>query len=715
MTDKYILTPSNPPNKGILFANLEKHGRSGHMGLALVEYAPGKILAFYPNCSAEDQRLAGHSGYGWMEYKCSVDGGETWSDALIEPNSKRLYDTHCGRTQMCEKAICTDSGRIVLFYLTCDIVTNGHIWEPYFEPYYAFSEDGGETFTAPKVFVDKPGRVYDVLYRDGIIYVLFFANPELPGLAHTTEHEMQLYVSEDNGESFTLRSVIPFQSMLGCFYGTMVFTPEGKLLVYTYDENDEHNLKYIISEDNGFTWGHNKRSHFAKRLRNPQLIYYHDQYFIHGRSGSMGENPGHFILYTSIDGIHWDEGQFLRMQDAGTGAYSNNLIVHLPDGRERLMIQTSHAYSQNKTNTILFWIDAVSMLVPHFVTKNDGRFSSENRLWQSAPSAAVTKSGRVFCVFSADNDAPDELTTNYSVCGCSDDNGKGFRPVFYAYHDYNVRMSETLLFLSPEGRLYHFWTQSYQYFDGRGGIWCSICEDPDAETPIFGPPHRICDGFMADNPTILSNGKWIFPASVWTHIPTPCHPLPDYEKVSVWESNDCGKTLTYVGGVTDPAPSFTENTVFEAKDGKLVMLFRTRTGINRSESPDGGKTWSQPAPFVLPSPSSRFMVSRFPSGALLIVTHYQFEGRNNLTALISDDDGETFCASLLLDGRSDVSYPSGNMSENGVVTLAYDRERTGAREVLLASFTEKDIRNGSFGPGSYTGRIVSIGGKEGSI
>ena len=359
MSTEFRLTPPNPPNDGIMFADLEKLGRSGHLGHALVEYAPGKVLAFYPSCSAEDPRWKGHSGFGWMEYKRSLDGGETWSGPIVEPHSKALFDEGIGRTHMCEKAIVTDSGRIYLYYLTCDMKVNGHIWEPYYEPYYAFSDDGGETWSEKRIVTYRPGRIYDVIYKDGVIYVLFFANPELPGIAHVTEHELQLLVSTDGGETYDLRSVMPFQSMKYSFYGTMEFMPDGRLIVYTYDENDEFNLKYCVSSDNGCTWPvNNRRAFFEKCIRNPQLKYYKGKYFLHGRSGGRGPNPAHFILYTSDDGMNWDSGSYLRMRSAGTGAYSNNLIVHAPDGRERLMIQTSHAYFENRTNVIMFWIDA---------------------------------------------------------------------------------------------------------------------------------------------------------------------------------------------------------------------------------------------------------------------------------------------------------------------------------------------------------------------
>lgn len=355
--EKFTVTPAGIPNDGILFVDHQKNNRSGHLGHALVEYAPSQILAFHPNCSAEDTKFNGHSGYGWMEYKRSTDGGQTWSAPIIEPNSKALFDEGCGRSLMCEKAVCTDTGRIILFYLQCDMLTHGHIWEPYFCPQYAVSDDQGDSFGLAQCFTRTPGRILDALVLNGTIYVLF-----QEGAYPSWENQiapLYLYTSEDDGESFTLRSEIPFVSTKDTFYGTMTFMPNSDLIVYTYDEDDEYNLKYNISHDCGHTWEINRRAFFAKRLRNPQIVYFGDTYIMHGRSGSHGKecNRGHFILYTSPDGIHWDEGHYLRMRVAGAGAYSNNLIVHLPDGTERLMIQSSFAYEQHKTNVIMYWLD----------------------------------------------------------------------------------------------------------------------------------------------------------------------------------------------------------------------------------------------------------------------------------------------------------------------------------------------------------------------
>ena len=84
-------------------------------------------------------------------------------------------------------------------------------------------------------------------------------------------------------------------------------------------------------------------------------------YFMHGRSGSFGEraNKGHLVLYSSKDGLNWDEGCCLRMRDEGLGAYSNNLVVGSlnPNKPNRLLIQASHAYEQHLTNILHWWIN----------------------------------------------------------------------------------------------------------------------------------------------------------------------------------------------------------------------------------------------------------------------------------------------------------------------------------------------------------------------
>ncbi|HNS32088.1 MAG TPA: sialidase family protein [bacterium] len=359
----FRIIPPDPPNEGIIFVDHSKRGRSGHLGHALVEYQDGKILAFYPNCSGDNREghFAGHSGAGWMEYKRSEDGGYTWSEPHILDYSKKMFESGTGRSAMCEKAIAASDGTIILFNLICDI-SKFPGWEPHLNPTYICSRNGGLTWSEAKDLSDKKGRVYDAIYHENTIFALHFHNPVWLGKGG--EDKYLLHVSTDNGETFSTRSILPFDTC-GRAYGTMEILGDGSLIAYVYNIKDESRLDYVISKDLGHTWSEVKTTRLEKRIRNPQMARLGDSYFLHGRSGNSRDYPmrGNLVLYSSQDGINWDRGIYLRMKEAGIGAYSNNLVT----GRfgsekreERLLIQSSHAYKQSRTNILHWWIEKKS-------------------------------------------------------------------------------------------------------------------------------------------------------------------------------------------------------------------------------------------------------------------------------------------------------------------------------------------------------------------
>jgi hypothetical protein len=350
------ITPANPPNRGILFVDHSKTKRSGHLGHALVQYERGKILAFYPNCSGDN---GGHSAVGWMEFKRSEDGGKTWSEPQVLPFTKELFDKHEGRTAMAEKAVVTDKGEIVLFYLICDVSENT-LWQPYWVPLFSKSKDAGRTWSEPKSVCASRGRVYDAEYQDGEIRALHFANDATKDWRGTMkEHIYELYVSTDGGETFTKRSELPFVTNRRG-YGAIGPLAKGGLIAYVYNSSNENVLDYVISMDGGRTWSEVRTSNVSRKIRNPQFTAFDGKYYLHGRSGAYGgEEKGHMILYMSEDGVTWDDGAYLRMREAGAGAYSNSIVVDSPDGsgKQRLLIQASHAYEDSRTNVLHWWLD----------------------------------------------------------------------------------------------------------------------------------------------------------------------------------------------------------------------------------------------------------------------------------------------------------------------------------------------------------------------
>jgi hypothetical protein len=150
--------------------------------------------------------------------------------------------------------------------------------------------------------------------------------------------------------------------------------------------------------------------------------------------------------------------------------------------------------------------------------------------------------------------------------------------------------------------------------------------------------------------------------------------------------------------------------VIERRDGSLWMLTRSRGGfLEEAFSNDKGFSWSSGRQSSIESPGSRFHIRRLKSGNLLLINHYRFMAskpgllmsrRNNLTALLSQDDGVTWENFLLLDEREGSSYPDACEGSDGRIYIVYDRERTKAKEILLADITEADI---------LAGRCVSAG------
>ena len=346
----YKITPEKVPSMGILYVDNEKNLRSGHLGHALAEYKKDCIISFYSNCSGtRNDNSPGHNGFGWVEYKRSTDGGITWDEPKVLDYT---YDALINEpfTVSCEKAVSTKENEIVVFCLR-NLNPNG--WEPHLEPVVLRSEDGGETWSKPQVLCDKKGRVYDALVHNGIIYALMNDGVWKIG---KPEEGYYLYKSEDGGKSFSLVSSVPCN--IADAYGDIEVMDDGALICYLYNQKDEYNLYYHISYDMGKTWEKDGKSYVAKRIRNPQVAKVKNGYFLHGRAGCESpELPPHFVLYTSKDGITWDEGVYICAVEAQSAYYSNNLVMNNDDGSQRVLIQSSVPYDKGRVNVAHWFLD----------------------------------------------------------------------------------------------------------------------------------------------------------------------------------------------------------------------------------------------------------------------------------------------------------------------------------------------------------------------
>lgn len=360
--------------------------------------------------------------------------------------------------------------------------------------------------------------------------------------------------------------------------------------------------------------------------------------------------------------------------------------------------------------------DASMIPAKLYVRPTEERFQDTYRRWQGIPSIEVTDGGKIFVNFYSGQDA--EVGGNIMVLCVSTDGGKSFRSceAVVEHPDPQCRIYDPCLWIDPHGVLWMSWTQARGFNDGRSGVWVSQCSDPDADNLVWSPPRRIANGIMMNKPIVTSKGDWLFPTAIWCDtsgsVPTERHGLENEQFSNVYASLDEGRTIALRGHADIPHRSFDENMIVEKRDGSLWMLTRTFDGIGESFSTDGGYTWTPGRKSHIDGPCSRFHIRRLRSGRLLMINHYQFDqridledimsqgnvkswkGRSHLTALLSEDDGQTWPYYLLLDERNEVSYPDAKEAADGMIYVCYDWERVTQREILMARFTEDDILQG---------------------
>lgn len=342
------------------------------------------------------------------------------------------------------------------------------------------------------------------------------------------------------------------------------------------------------------------------------------------------------------------------------------------------------------------------------------KFHKEQRIWQGMPTIEMTKCGRLFASFYSGGTKED--FGNYCVLVKSDDKGENWSDaIAVIYVGEEARAYDPCLWIDPLGRLWWIWN----YMPDNTAL-AYVCDKPDSEKLCFGEPITIGYDNDIQKPTVLSTGEWLFPVAVWdSSVRSVNNSNRTDKKAFVYKTSDHGKSFQKLGGAIAKDRSFDEHTVLEKKDGSLAMYIRTRYGIAVSLSYDGGKNWVEPFDSKLGGPNSRFFIRRLKSGRILLINHKNFNGRNNLTAMISEDDGKTWSDGLLLDERDEISYPDAVEGEDGFIYITYDRERgfferniesamSKAREILMAKITETEILVGKvFLKGSCLKKIVS--------
>lgn len=354
----------------------------------------------------------------------------------------------------------------------------------------------------------------------------------------------------------------------------------------------------------------------------------------------------------------------------------------------------------------------------------DEKYAESIRKFQGCPTVALTRGGRIYLGwYSGGVREPDMENYNYLIY--SDDGGESFSEpllVIPSEIERNVHALDIQLWTAPNGALWVFWVQNNAYPDTeafdwlqgtiedlrpvcryggriypdmRHAAWCTVCEDPDAATPIFSAPRLLGVGFLRCKPLVLSSGRWLL---------FNYDQLTDTYGYSI--SEDEGKSFHRLYGVKKIPTCYDETMAYEKEDGTVRMLARTKgETLAEAVSADGGLTYSEARVSDIKSPDTRFYIGRTPSGRILLVNNDDRKIRKKMTVYLSEDDGATFKYKRLVgDGEHLTSYPDVDFFD-GKIFLTFDHERTGEKEILLSVFTEEDIMKGTDAP--IPTRIVS--------
>jgi uncharacterized protein (TIGR02145 family) len=370
----FDILPKNVKSEGEMFVNHEEKNRSGHYGSALTTCSNGDILAFYTNVSG--QIFEGHGIAGWSEYKRSSDGGKTWSEPVILEYTKRIWDLNKlkgdslppGKTYFAVRAtsvVTAPNGNLIAF-LSRQLASYRDNYHDFKTPQYLLSYDNGSTWTDPREvdelatskqisLVNQDGAAF---VHQGMIYAVFIGG-------HGTG-EYTMYGSKDNGETFEKLSENLFkgkQYKSNYYYTSARALDDGRLIVYSYNMEDENNWPYVISNDQGKTWSDVKTTYMAKRIRGGEITgKIGGYYFLVGRSGSFGNDPLNLVLYASKNGIDWDRGRYIKRVQKTLDAYSAIEMVRTPGESQpsKVLIQSTVGYGVGaNVNLKHWWIEGI--------------------------------------------------------------------------------------------------------------------------------------------------------------------------------------------------------------------------------------------------------------------------------------------------------------------------------------------------------------------
>jgi hypothetical protein len=334
---------------------------------------------------------------------------------------------------------------------------------------------------------------------------------------------------------------------------------------------------------------------------------------------------------------------------------------------------------------------------------NPEDFRIKNRNFEQVPTIGATFDGRqVFVAWYSGGLTPGPR--NYVTVSLSLDSGKNWlndQLVVYPKKQ-SYRFFDPVIWRDNLGKIHLFYGSSKDSltWDGYGGV-NALQMNWDGKKIKASKSTRLADGVMSNKPLYLpTKNQTLFPVYIdkplsgtISNKPFPKNGVFIYDKQSGKNQFQFYSSIP----IDEELRIHDEPQLVEiSNSGGILAMLRTTKGIYYSNSRDFGKSWTPIQAFTItgPTTSSRFYLGKLSSGNLILIANNS-STRAKMTAFLSKDGGKTWPHKLLLDARENVSYPDADQTMDGNIHVVFDRERTGAKDILYCRFTEYDLISGN--------------------
>jgi predicted neuraminidase len=234
---------------------------------------------------------------------------------------------------------------------------------------------------------------------------------------------------------------------------------------------------------------------------------------------------------------------------------------------------------------------------------------------------------------------------------------------------------------APDGLVWLFYVVRFGETWSTSRIQCKVSAD-DAQTWSDASLLALDEGMMVRNrPIVLADGAYLLPVYHETGHDTE---FVGPESTSQFLRFDPDKKTWSESGRIRSARGNIQPAVVQIDENHLIAYCRRGGGYGpdekgylvRSESRDGGRTWSEGVDSRFPNPNAAVDFLKLRSGRLLLVYNDSMNRRTPLTAALSPDDDRTWSYRRnIADGPGDFAYPSAFQARDGSIHVVFTSER----------------------------------------